>query len=191
MRAGRERVHPPYQHPCEKQREVMMEKRLRQGNFYPYQSHEQYCLAKALSTPRLATNPMIKAIAIDGSNSFLKKEIGFGSVKDFLSRIDEMTMCQAPWVSVEISNKDGDESWGPRLTYYKRNTAAVLAEILENESLVDKCVYAPTKEYGSNHERVYTDMHACDWWWETQVSLSSRTHSNSRSKYRQAFLQTA
>jgi len=62
---------------------------------------------------------MIKAIAIDGSNSFLKKEIGFGSVKDFLSRIDEMTMCQAPWVSVEISNKDGDESWGPRLTYYK------------------------------------------------------------------------
>jgi Plavaka transposase len=164
-----------------------MQKRMQQ-NFYPYLSHEQYCLAKALSTPRLATNTMIRAIAIDGSNSFLKKGIGFSSIKDFLSGIDEMTSCQTPWENVEIVNKDGDESWGPRLTYYKRNTAAVLEEILGNESLIDKCVYAPIKEYGSNHERVYTDMHVCDWWWETQVSLPSYTNSNKRQKYQQTFL---
>jgi Plavaka transposase len=155
-------------HPRHEERRILSE--LRQKNeFYPYNSHDQYRLAKSLSMPRPASGPVIQSIAVDGKNSFLKAGVGFSSNFDFLARLDELQSTMTPWTSVDISNEGGDMSWGPKLTYWKRDTLAVLQEILENPNLKDKCVWAPSQRFGSNHERVYTDMDSTEWWWETQV----------------------
>jgi len=42
-------------------------------------------------------------------------------------------------------------------------------------------VYAPVKEWNSEEppERVYSEMHTADWWWETQVGSDATFHSSS------------
>jgi hypothetical protein len=53
---------------------------------------------------------------------------------------------------------------------WMRNPLAVLQEILENPTLKDKVVWAPQKAYDATGNRVFTDLHTSEWWWEIQVS---------------------
>jgi len=107
--------------------------------------------------------------SVDGSPAFVKEEAAFSSHRDFVSRLDEMMECQTPWEAVTIADKDARESWAADLRYWKRDSLAVLQEILENTALVDKCVWGPSKWFNADNERVYTHMDSGDWWWNMQA----------------------
>jgi len=140
-----------------------------ENRYYPYDCHAQYACARSLSTPRLESATLVKRIAVDGSPAFIKEEAAFSSHRDFVSRLDEMMECQTPWEAVTIADKDARESWAADLRYWKRDSLAVLQEILENTALVDKCVWGPSKRFNADNERVYTHMDSRDWWWNMQA----------------------
>ena len=71
---------------------------------------------------------------------------------------------QADWIETSVNDPDN-----PPVKYYKRDTLAVLAEILSTPILKDKCVWAPVKMYDTSGNRVYTDIHTGDWMWKQQV----------------------
>jgi hypothetical protein len=141
---------------------------LRRTNiYYPYDSHAQYCLAKSLSTPRLPSATVINAVAVEGADTFIREGVSFSSVKQFYNRLDSLMLCQSRWESTSIVDTANPSN--PEIQYWSRDSLAVLQEILENRELADKCVWAPVKQYNSEGERVYTDMHTADWWWDLQV----------------------
>jgi len=67
-----------------------------------------------------------------------------------------------PWTAVEMLNDSDDGSWAHQMMYWKRDTLAVLQEILDNSNLADKCVWAPSQRFSSSGERVYMDMDTCE-----------------------------
>jgi Plavaka transposase len=160
-----------YIHPLEefrKERETVCEGRI----YFPYENVEQYDLARAMTNPCIQNRTLIDRICVKGT--FLKPDVAFASVDDFLGRLDSMKACYTGWVEKEVRPIDGDVSeWGtPR--YWCKDALAVLQEILENPFLNGKCVWAPVREFNEEEDRIYTDMHSGDWWWEMQVPSSEK-----------------
>lgn len=91
----------------------------------------------------------------------------FDSHNHFYSCLDIIADCQAPWELTRVVSRT-NSSRTP-LKYWKRDSLVVLQEILENPRIKEKCVWAPTKEYNADGERIYTDMHTTEWWWNVQV----------------------
>ena len=135
--------------------------------FAPFQSEGQYLTAKDLSTPRLSSRANIFKWGLKRPGSRLPEDSLFESHREFYSCLDIIADCQSTWESVDIM----DSSSPPKIftKYWKRDSLAVLQEILENPAIKDKCVWEPQKNYNSEGERVYTDMHTGDWWWDIQV----------------------
>src|SRR5271170_7372738 len=94
----------------------------------------------------------------------------FRSYDNFISRIDEMIHNQSLWMGKRFLG-DVEETFFPLgVKYWARDSLAILQEILENKSLTDKCVWSPRKIINSAGERVDTDLHDTDWWWNVQVA---------------------
>lgn len=75
----------------------------------------------------------------------------------------------------------GKDSWttgrvelatGPTRFLY-RNPVEVIGYLFRQQAFARHMVYAPQKVYNSEGERVISDMHTADWWWETQVGHPS------------------
>ena len=54
-------------------------------------------------------------------------------------------------------------------TFYYRNALDCIAYLVSQVTYRSDMVYAPIREYDSSGERLYTEMHTADWWWDTQV----------------------
>jgi len=54
----------------------------------------------------------------------------------------------------------------------------------------DDFVYAPRREYDTNGQRIYAEMHTADWWWDLQVQphypfLKKQSLTETRRHFRQ------
>ena len=118
------------------------------------------------------SNVTVKGIAVDGSSlgadgNFLHPDGAcFRSVSHFHSCLDDLRRMLQPFESCDIEDEENPER---SVQYWKKDTLAVLQEILENERLSDKCTWAPVRKFNGERERVYTDLYDTNWWWETQV----------------------
>jgi hypothetical protein len=73
----------------------------------------------------------------------------------------------------------GENSWstqemefcGSTETLYYRNPVQIISYLLRQRAYVNDLVYAPIREFNTDGERVYSEMHTAEWWWETQVKL--------------------
>jgi Plavaka transposase len=90
----------------------------------------------------------------------------FRSLRDFFQRLETLEGTQAGWQELEIKGPNGEY----KSKAWMRDPLAVLQEILENRTIDDKVVWAPRRMYDQAGNRVYTDLHTTDWWWDTQVS---------------------
>ena len=54
-------------------------------------------------------------------------------------------------------------------TFYYRNVIDCVRYLIRQVAYRSDMVYAPIREYNSTGERLYSEMHTADWWWETQV----------------------
>ena len=74
----------------------------------------------------------------------------------------------------EIPDGEPDEdSWTQKFFY--RNPIDCAKYLLCQRCFAQDLVYAPVKEWNSEDppQRVYSEMHTADWWWETQVGSNA------------------
>jgi len=97
--------------------------------------------AKKLATPTIVTVSEIKQWALRQSFPELR-EGTFNISEEFYNCFDKIADMQADWIETSINDPNN-----PLVKYYKRDTLAVLAEILSAPILKDKYVWAPVKMY--------------------------------------------
>ena len=54
-------------------------------------------------------------------------------------------------------------------TFYYRKALDCVRYLVRQVAYRSDIVYAPIREYDSSGERLYSEMHTADWWWDTQV----------------------
>lgn len=157
-------------HPSAEWREEMEEQQV-ENPFHPYNNESQYYLAKVFASPKIQPEAIIRNACVDGKDRFLRPNTAFSSHADFIDRLDQMAKCYVPWKEREIKPPVSQPSgeWYATVRYWAKDSLAVLQEILDNPQLKEKCVWTPGKEFNSEGERVYTDIHTGDWWMNVQV----------------------
>jgi hypothetical protein len=136
----------------------------RRGNrFHPYQTLGQYHWAKKLSSTGHESRSDLKAFILDGENCAPASR--YRSINEYYSYKEILTGCLTDWQKIKIEFPDKETVY-----YYRKDTLAVLQEILENKALADKCIWAPKWQSNSDGERIYTDMYSCNFWLNLQVS---------------------
>ena len=65
----------------------------------------------------------------------------------------------------EATLESGEQS----TTFYYRNIVSCIHYLIRLVAYKEHMVYAPIREYDSNGDQLYSEMHTADWWWETQV----------------------
>jgi len=68
-------------------------------------------------------------------------------------------------VWAEASIDDGRHA----TTLYYRNIIDCVRYLIRQVAYSSDMVYAPLREYDSSGERLYSEMHTADWWWDMQV----------------------
>ena len=56
-------------------------------------------------------------------------------------------------------------------TFFYRDIVQCVEYLLSQPAYWDDIVYAPVREHNETGERLYSEMHTADWWWETQVRI--------------------
>ena len=54
-------------------------------------------------------------------------------------------------------------------TFYYHNIVSCVRYLIRQVAYKEHIVYAPIREYYSNGDQLYSEMHSADCWWETQV----------------------
>ena len=71
------------------------------------------------------------------------------------------------------SSQTLDLSWSPahpdKIRLYYRDLHDCVRWLLRQPAYEDEMTYAPERRYNMKGERLYTEMHTADWWWEQQV----------------------
>ena len=58
---------------------------------------------------------------------------------------------------------------GHSSTFFYRDMVQCVEYLLSQPAYRDDMVYAPVREHNETGERLYSEMHTADWWWEMQV----------------------
>lgn len=145
----------------------LLKEQQKDSRYAPFDNWGQYMTAKDLTTPEIASRANICKWGVRRPESRAPPETLFSSHDDFFRCLDIISGCQAQWQSVNVVNVNNPT--GPRVKYWKLNPLTVLQEIFENTALKDKCVWEPRRVFNSEGNRVYTDMHTADFWWDLQV----------------------
>jgi len=54
-------------------------------------------------------------------------------------------------------------------SFYYRNIIDCVRYLIRQVPYSSDMVYAPIREYDSSGERLYSEMHTADWWWDMHV----------------------
>lgn len=157
-----------YIHPHQRERDTLKQRR-QENIYFPFENSAQFYLAEAFARPDIQSKDRIVRTCVLGRDRFLRDGAAFSSYNDFITCLDIIRNTQAPWVQREIKWKPGSTTWRGHIKYWQRDSLAVLQEMLENPALKDFCVWAPVQETSEDGERIYTDIHTSEWWWNIQV----------------------
>ena len=61
------------------------------------------------------------------------------------------------------------DAYGEPLDFYYRDPLECIKALLSQVHLSDTFVWAPERYYNARNERLYSEMHTADWWWDMQV----------------------
>jgi hypothetical protein len=99
----------------------------------------------------------------------------FTSAYTLYTKIDEMTYALGidSWKSGKVSyaglvNSEALRDDGKTRVFY-RDPVNCIEFLLQQSAFKEHMVYAPIKDYNELGERVYSEVHTCDWWWNEQV----------------------
>ena len=79
----------------------------------------------------------------------------------------------------EVLDGDEPEETSLRQRFFFRDPIQCARYLLGQRCFAEDMVYPPVKEWNGEEppQRVYSEMHTADWWWETQVGSDATFHS--------------
>jgi len=104
-------------------------------------------------------------------DTYCADELGGTDARSFRSaytmqqHLDELDPFGDYLVWTEAAIDDGQHV----TTFYYRNVIDCVRFLIHQVAYRSEMVYAPVREYNSSGERLYSEMHTADWWWDTQV----------------------
>jgi len=64
------------------------------------------------------------------------------------------------------------------LPFFYRNVLDCVRYLLRQIAYQDDLVYTPRREFDSNGERIYAEMHTADWWWDGPLLRPNLLYGN-------------
>ena len=157
----------------------------RQREWFPFRDAADYAMAEWLSQNKITkgaiddfcTNPLLEPLS--QYTSFRNGE----EFKHLIEHIDGGVL-DDNWEIYEftrLSEIEGIENVDYRVYY--RDVIKAVRFLIGHEPFADSLAYAPIRNYSTddpqnpvitdNDERIYSEMHTADWWWETQEKLDN------------------
>jgi hypothetical protein len=92
------------------------------------------------------------------------------SVYTIKQRVDDMRdgLGHESWRLRTSELEWNDEHPGP-IEYYSRDITQCARWLLRQPAYEDHLTYAPERHFNDAGERIYSEMHTADWWWDQQV----------------------
>ena len=90
----------------------------------------------------------------------------FTSAYSLYKLVDTMDRDLVPssWKTAEV------QLWTGSIQYRYRDPVAIVTYLMRQRTFVNHMFYSPVQEFDTAGERIYSEMHTADWWWQTQVS---------------------
>ena len=108
-------------------------------------------------------------------------EVSFTSGWTLHRSLDRMypELGEASWRSHDVVTVVGNTTGS--IPFYFRDPLACVAYLMKQPCFRDHLVYAPIREYDPTGERMYSEMHTAEWWWNMQVCIPSSAPADSTS----------
>jgi hypothetical protein len=135
----------------------------------PFPCEQEYRLAHWCVKYKLSRVAIDELMKLQGVN------MNFTSAYTLYNKIDEMTYALGIylWKSGKVSYAspvDSEALWNDGKTpVYYRDPVDCIEFLFQQSAFKEHMVYAPIKDYNELGERVYSEVHTCDWWWNEQV----------------------
>ena len=135
--------------------------------WYPFSNKLEY---------RLASWFIHHQVSKTAINEFFKLQLGGGfttieltSTYTLREKIDLLHNELGPrsWTCAEVRFSDSIVE-----VFYYRDPIKIIRYLFRQRLFKDVTVYAPIKEYNTQGERIYSELHTGDWSWETQVGVT-------------------
>jgi len=129
----------------------------------PFSSEDDFNLASWFVRSKVAKSKIDTYFAegLGGTDSR-----SFRSAYTLRQHLDILDPFREYLVWAEASIDDGRYA----TTFYYRNSIDCVRYLIRQVAYSSDMVYAPIPEYDSSGERLYSEMHTADWWWDMKVS---------------------
>jgi len=128
----------------------------------PFSSENDFNLASWFVRIKVAKS-QINAYFADGLGGTDSRS--FQSAYTLRQHLDILDPFRPYLVSPEASIDGGRHG----TTFYYRNIIDCVRYLIRQVVYSSEMVYARIREYDSRGERLYSEMHTADWWWDMQV----------------------
>jgi hypothetical protein len=147
---------------------------------HPFRSVEDHSLAEWFITNRIsqsAINGYYRLPGVDKSGP----TSAYSLLKD-VDRMDGMGLGADSWRSGKVTFLRGvpetelrEVDW---TSYWYRDPVDAIRFLLGQKQFAKELVWAPVREYGHSGDRIYSEMHTANWWWNEQVCLETPLDSS-------------
>ena len=145
---------------------LRFELRLLGDPWYPFHTLEDFKLAKWFITSKVPRSQIDEYFAAGLSAS---------STPCFRSayKLDQYIKALDPYQDLLAWNEGTFEHNDRSSVFFYRDIVRCIEYLLAQPAYRNDITYEPRREYDGNGQRLYSEMHTADWWWETQVRKSS------------------
>lgn len=91
-------------------------------------------------------------------------------------KLDQYIKALDPYQHLLEWNEGTYSDDGHSSTFFYRDIVQCVEYLLAQPAYREEVVYAPVQEYNDAGERLYSEMHTGDWWWETQVRIFATSY---------------
>jgi hypothetical protein len=145
-------------------RDFRFEEGLSRDPWRPFQTLDDFKLAKWFITSKVPKSRIDEYFAIGLSASSSPCFTSAYMLDKYIKDLDPYQDLLA-WNEGTFKHDDRSS------TFFYRDIVHCVEYLLAQPAYRDDIVYAPVREYDGSGERLYSEMHTADWWWETQVRV--------------------
>src|SRR5438045_6381540 len=138
-----------------------------ENRWYPYNTRQQFRLARRNVFPRIPSKDSIQANCIGRiSDRLHPTELArrFTSHGHFMSCLDIISQRVTPWRSGTLTSKFSGQPYN----IWYRDSLDVLQELIGDVTIGSQMKWSPVRRHDNDGLRVYMEMYTANWWWDQQ-----------------------
>jgi hypothetical protein len=148
---------------------LRLEKGLIEDPWRPFRTLDDFKLAKWFITSKVSRSQI---------DRYFNNGLAASSTPCFKSayKLDQYIHALDPYRDLLVWNEGTFERDCSSTTFFYRDIVHCVEYLLAQTAYQNDMVYGPVREHNGNGERMYSEMHTADWWWDTQVRDSRFYH---------------